>query len=85
MFRSSTRSVEESARRYVRGLYQATRRNLERMADVVVGSDYQRMHHMLSVSDWDHAGVVRQVAAEAQAHFPKGSRALVIDESGFAK
>lgn len=58
---------------------------MERMVDVVVGSDYQQMHHMLSVSDWDHAGVVRQVAAEAQTHFPKGGRALVIDESGFAK
>jgi len=58
---------------------------MERMADVVAGSDYQRMQHMLSVSDWDHAGVVRQVAAEAQVHFPKGGRALVIDESGFAK
>ncbi len=69
LFRSSTRSVEESARRHVCGLYQATRRNLERMADVVVGSDYQRMHHMLSVSDWDHTGVVRQVAAEAQGPF----------------
>ncbi|MBL8820814.1 MAG: transposase, partial [Planctomyces sp.] len=55
------------------------------MADVVAGSDYQRMQHMLSVSDWDHAGVVRQVAIEAQAYFPKGGRALVIDESGFAK
>jgi SRSO17 transposase len=85
LFRSSTRSVEGSAKRYVCGLYQATRRNMERMADVVVGSDYQQMQHMLSVSDWDHAGVVRQVAAQAQTHFPKGGRALVIDESGFAK
>jgi SRSO17 transposase len=58
---------------------------MERMADVVIGSDCQRMQHMLSVSNWDHAGVLRQVAAEAQAHFPKGGRALIIDESGFAK
>ena len=55
------------------------------MAEVVAGSHYQRVQHMLSVSDWDHAGVVRQVAVQAQTHFPKGSRALVIDESGFAK
>ena len=71
--------------RYLCGLYQARRRILKGMADVVAGSDYQRMQHMLSVSDWDHAGVVRQVAVEAQAHFPKGGRALVLDESGFAK
>ncbi|MBL8820739.1 MAG: transposase, partial [Planctomyces sp.] len=85
LFRSSTRSVEDSARSYIRGLYTATRRNMERMADVVVGSDYQRMQHMLSVSDWDHIGVVRRVATEAEAHFPQGGRALVLDESGFAK
>lgn len=85
LFRSSTRSVEGSAKRYIRGLYQVERRNMERMADIVAGSDYQQMQQMLSVSDWDHAGVVRQVAAGAQAHFPKDDRALVIDESGFAK
>ena len=85
LFRSSTRSVEDSAKRYLRGLYQARRRNMARMAEVVAGSHYQRAQHMLSVSDWDHAGVVRQVAVQAQAHFPKGGRALVIDESGFAK
>lgn len=80
LFRSSTRSVENSAKRYLRGLYQARRRNMERMVEVAAGSHYQRVQHMLSVSDWDHAGVVRQVAVQAQAHFPKGSRALVIDE-----
>ena len=85
LFRSSTRSVEGSAKRYIRGLYQVERRNMERMADIVAGSDYQQMQQMLSVSDRDHVGVVRQVAAEAQAHFPKGGRVLVIDESGFAK
>ena len=74
-----------SAKRYICGLYQAERRNMERMADVVAGSDYQQMQHMLSVSDWDHAGVVRQVAAEAEAYFPHGGRALLIDESSFAK
>ena len=85
LFRSSTRSVEGSAKRYIRGLYQVERRNMERMADIVAGSDYQQIQQMLSVSDRDHVGVVRQVAAEAQAHFPKGGRVLVIDESGFAK
>jgi len=84
-FASATRSVADSAKRYLRGLYQARRRNMECMAEVVAGSDYQRIQHMLSVSDWDHAGVLRQVALEAEAYFPKGGRALVIDESGFAK
>lgn len=49
---------------------------MERMTDVVAGSDYQQTQHMLSVSDWDHAGVVSQVAIEAQAYFPKCGRHL---------
>ena len=84
-FESATRSVAASAKDYLRGLYQSCRANMERMADVVAGSRYQRLHHMLSESAWDRAGVLRQLVADANAHFGRGGTALVIDESGFAK
>ena len=84
-FESSPRSVAESAKDYLRGLYQSSRANMERMADVVAGSRYQRLHHMLSESTWDRAAVLRQLVADANAHFGRGGTALVIDESGFAK
>ena len=58
---------------------------MERMADVVAGSHPQRLHHMLSESARDRAGVLRQPVADANAHFGRGGTALVIDESGFAK
>lgn len=84
-FESATRSVAESAKHYLRGLYQSSRANMERMADVVSGSHYQRLHHMLSESSWDRTGVLRQLFTDANAHFGRGGTALVVDESGFAK
>lgn len=84
-FESATRSVAESAKNYLRGLYQSSRANMERMADVVSGSHYQRLHHMLSESSWDRTGVLRQLVADANAHFGRGGTALVVDESCFAK
>ena len=58
---------------------------MERMADVVAGSHPRRPRHMPSESARDRAGVLRQLVADANAHFGRGGTALVIDESGFAK
>lgn len=57
---------------------------MEKMAETVAGSQYQRLHHMLSESAWDRRGVRRQLIADANAHFGHAC-ALVIDESAFAK
>lgn len=54
------------------------------MSETVAGSDYQSLHHMLSESPWNRAGVRRQLVADANAHFGHSS-ALVIDESAIAK
>lgn len=84
-FESATRSVADAAKDYLRGLYQSSRANIERMADVVAGGRYQRVHHMLSESNWSRADVRRQLVVDANAHFGRGGTAFVIDESGFAK
>lgn len=55
------------------------------MADCVADSDYQRMHHMLSVSAFDRLSVYRQLIQDANRHFGRGGTALVIDDSGFVK
>jgi len=83
-FQSLTRSVEDAARFYLHGLFQCRRRNMEKMAETVSGSHYQRLHHMVSESVWDRRGVSRQLIADANAHFGHAC-ALVIDESAFAK
>ncbi|MCK7494034.1 MAG: IS701 family transposase [Comamonadaceae bacterium] len=85
-FTSATRSVDEPAMLYVRGLFQSRRANMEQMAEVVAESRYQRLHHMLSESAWDRRGVYRQLVRDANAHFGRGGPcAFVIDESGFGK
>ncbi|MBK7665390.1 MAG: transposase [Sterolibacteriaceae bacterium] len=79
-FQSLTRSVEDAARLYLHGLFQCRRRNMEKMAETVCGSRYQRLHHMLSESAWERGGVRRQLIADANAHFGHAC-ALVIDEA----
>ena len=72
--------------RYVRGLFQSRKANMEQMAEVVADSHYQRLHHMLSESPWDRNAVYEQLVRDANAHFGRrGPCAFVIDESGFAK
>jgi len=57
---------------------------MEQMAEQVAGSHYQRLHHMLSESNWSRAEVRRQLITDANAQFGHGA-ALVFDESAFAK
>jgi SRSO17 transposase len=83
-FQSRTRSVEDTARRYLHGLFQSSRRNLECMAETVADSRYQPRHHMLSESNWDRRAVRRQRVVDANAHFGYPS-ALLLDESAFGK
>lgn len=71
---------------YLRGLLQARRRNIERIRDVVPGSDEQALHHFIANSPWDHRAVLDRVARDADALL--GGREdsfLLIDETGFPK
>ena len=49
-FRLRTRTVITQAQAYLNGLLQATRRNVQRMAEVVPGTDAQALHHFLAHS-----------------------------------
>ena len=70
----------------LRGLVQAERKNLERMAEVVPVTDDQRLRHCLTDSPWDHQAVVQPVAAEADRLLgERCDRCLLIDESSFVK
>lgn len=65
---------------------QASKKNMERMAEVVPDSDEQVLQHFLSNSTWDERGVLDQVALGADALLG-GSEdsALLIDVSSFIK
>ena len=59
---------------------------MERMEEMVVDADDQRLQHMLTESHWDHRAVLDQVALEADQWLGGTAYScLLIDESGFAK
>jgi SRSO17 transposase len=69
-----------------RGLMQARRKNMERMAEVVPESDEQALQHFLSNSNGDARGILDQVPLEADALLGGTEEsALLIDESGISK
>jgi len=65
---------------------QARKKNMERMAEVVPGSDEQVLQHFLSNATWDERAVLAQVALGADKLLG-GSEdsSLLIDESAFTK
>jgi SRSO17 transposase len=85
-FQGATRSVEQQAWQYLKGLLQSVKRNIERMVEKVPEADYQAQQHFVTYSPWRHQAVLEQVAAEAnQLLGGDRDRGLILDESGFPK
>lgn len=85
-FVTRTRSVIEQSKKYLLGLIQSEKRNMERMAEVVPDGDDQVYQHFMSQSPWSHRAVLDQVANDADVMFGDSDDCfMVIDESGFAK
>jgi SRSO17 transposase len=64
---------------------QATRKNMERMEEHVIGADDQALQYMLTEAQWDSQAVMDQVAQEANQLLRGDESCLVLDESGFEK
>lgn len=74
------------ARSYLNGLLQASKRNVQRMAEIVPGTDAQALHHFLAHSPWDARAVMDQVAREVGAVMGGDQETcLLLDETCFAK
>ena len=85
-FTASTRPVFVQAQQYLCGLIQAEDKNMERMAEVVPGSDDQVLQHFLTYSPWSYRGVMDQVASDTDTLFRHhADKCLIIDESGLPK
>src|ERR1044071_2708573 len=85
-FQRGTRSVSLQAQHYLQGLMQASRKNIERMEEVVPGCDYQSLQHFISHSELDVRAILDQVASEADRHLGgSADSCLLLDESAFAK
>lgn len=66
-FRSGNHDVSGQASRYLRGLMQSPKRNMERMAETVPDTDYQALQHFLTHAHWDHQAVMEKVSHDANA------------------
>jgi SRSO17 transposase len=64
---------------------QATRKNMERMEEHVVGADDQALQYMLTDAQWDSQAVMDQVAQEVNQLLGGDESCLLLDESGFEK
>ncbi len=64
---------------------QATRKNMERMEEHVVGADNQALQYMLTDAQWDSKAVMDQVAQEVNQLLGGDESCLLLDESGFER
>jgi len=85
-FITRTRSVVELSKKYLFGLIQCEKRNMERMAEVVPNCNDQAYQHFMSKSPWDHRAVLTQIGSDVDAAIGDSEDSfLIIDESGLAK
>lgn len=86
-FRSYRYDVSDKARQYACGLMQAgSRKNMDRMAEVVPDSKSRNLQQFLTHSKWNHREVIDHVAQDVNQLLGDDHNAcLLIDESGFAK
>lgn len=73
---------------YIKGLFQSRKRNIERLTEQTTDIDYNRMHHFISESPWDHRAGFDRLAGDTSNLF-NGIECdfvgLLIDESAHVK
>jgi SRSO17 transposase len=86
-FQSYRHDVSDKARQYASGLMQAgSRKNMDRMAEVVPDSKSRNLQQFLTHSKWSHRDVIDHVAHDSDKLLGDSRNAsFLIDESGFAK
>lgn len=86
LFQLHTRDVRTQAEQYLKGLIQAKKKNMERMAEAVPNSDDQSLQNFLTNSPWNENLVIDQVALDANSLIGgRGDSCLIIDETGIPK
>jgi SRSO17 transposase len=86
VFKTSTHNKLAIGTQYIKGLFQGQKRNMERMSERVVESEYKRIQHFISESPWDARLGFDKVAKDTSKVFESYERlALLIDESAHRK
>lgn len=85
-FQTQTRDNSEIAGKYLNGLIQTPKKNMERMEEKVPESNEQALQHFVTNSPWDESAVLDQVAQEGNKLLGgQENTCLLIDETSFAK
>jgi SRSO17 transposase len=85
--RSKTYRDVEQTHQDLKGVFQAEKRNIEKMCETVAASTRQNLHHFLSESPWEWDLVIERIGSDLDRVFRKRSErtGLLIDESGWKK
>jgi len=73
---------------YIRGLFQSRKRNIERLAEQTSDVEYNRIHHFISESPWDHRAGFDQLSRDTSTIFSSIDCdwvGLLLDESAHVK
>ena len=76
---------------FISGLMHESKSNIERIAERVLGSNYDQLQHFISVSPWDSFELMNSVAEKVHVTLsendtkPLVSLGLILDESGWEK
>ena len=86
IFKAGTHNKLLHATQYLKGLFQGQKRNMERMVERVVDSDYYQIQHFISESPWDSRAGFDKVASDTSKLFESFDQVgLLIDESAHRK
>jgi SRSO17 transposase len=87
VLKSKTYRYVDQAYQYLKGLFQAQKRNIEKMCEAVIPSTMQNLHHFVSVSPWDWEPMLERIGKDLDRLFRQCPErtGLLIDESGWRK
>ena len=86
LFRSHIKCFGDQAGLYLKGLFQADKKNMERIEERVPETQYENLQYFLSEARWDVQPVNMQIARDVDRHLGGHSDSgLYIDETGFPK
>jgi SRSO17 transposase len=86
LFKAHTKSFSKQACCYLKGLFQADKKNMERIEERVPDTRYENLQYFLSEARWEHQAVNDQIAQDVDAHLGgHEDTGLYIDETGIPK
>ena len=85
-FQRHNTNLADKAFQYIKGLFQAKKKNMERMEERVPDVVYDQLQYFLSDSQWEHQPIIEQISSDAdQLMGGYSDSGLYIDETGIPK